>query len=303
MKWNSSSPDWPALPFAEWEATCDTLHMWTQIVGKTRMTLSAPLNHWWHVPLYVTPRGLSTSTIPYAGFTFDVEFDFVAHQLIIRLSNGGSRSMLLYRRPVADFYKEYIACLRSFGIEIEITRTPEEFDDPTPFDEDEHHSSYDRDYVDRFHRILVGVDTVLKLFRSHFRGKSSPVHFFWGSFDLAVTRFSGDECPPPKPANKVMAEAYSHEVISCGFWPGDRKFPHPAFYAYAMPRPVGFESQSVRPAATGWNAQLGEFILKYDDVRMAGSPQQAILEFCQSTYEAAANLARWDREALDCPNS
>jgi hypothetical protein len=285
--------DWPELAFADWVATCDTVHMWTQIVGKTRMALTPQLNHWWHVPLYVTPRGLSTSAIPYSDFTFDVEFDFVAHQCTIRLSNGGGRSMLLYARSVADFYQEYMSCLRSFGIEVSITRNPEEFDDPTPFDEDNHHASYDRDYVDRFHRILIAADTALKIFRGRFLGKCSPVHFFWGSFDLAVTRFNGELCPLPKMTDPVMAEAYSHQVISCGFWPGDRKFPHPAFYAYAVPRPDGLEAEP------GWNAQLGEFILRYDDVRQTPSPQQAILDFCQGTYEAAAKLAKWNRAALE----
>jgi hypothetical protein len=272
--------------------------MWTQIVGKTRAKLSAPVNHWWHVPFYVTPRGLSTSPIPYADFTFDVEFDFVAHQCHIRLSNGGGRSILLYARSVADFYKEYMSCLRSFGIDAAISLDPEEFDDPTPFNEDEHHASYDRVYVERFHKILIGVDSALKIFRGRYLGKCSPVHFFWGSFDLAVTRFNGELCPPPKMSDPVMAEAYSHQVISCGFWPGDRKFPNPAFYAYAVPKPDGLESEAVSPGA--WNAQIGEFILQYEDVRTAASPQEAILDFCQSTYEAAANLAHWDRAALEC---
>lgn len=299
MKSSSNSTDWPSLPFAEWEATCDTLHMWAQIVGKTRMALGPPLNHWWHVPFYVTPRGLSTSAIPYSDFTFDVEFDFVAHQCSIRLSNGGGRSMLLCPRSVADFYKEYMACLRSFGIDVQIDLDPQEFDDPTPFDRDERHASYDREYVDSFHRILIGADTALKIFRSRFLGKSSPVHFFWGSFDLAVTRFNGELCPPPKMKDPVMAEAYSHQAISCGFWPGDRKFPHPAFYAYAIPKPGGLETEPVKPGE--WNTQLGEFILKYDDIRAADSPRQEILDFCQSTYEAAARLSQWNRAALECP--
>lgn len=298
MKSNSISPEWPELPFREWEATCDTVHMWTQIVGKTRMTLSAPLNHWWHVPFYVTPRGLTTSAIPYADLTFEVEFDFVAHQLLFRLSNGGGRSMLLYPRSVADFYKEYMEILRSFGIEVTFDLKPEEFDDPTPYDEDTRHASYDRDYVGRFHSILIGADTALKKFRARYLGKSSPVHFFWGSFDLAVTRFNGEVCPPPKPEDRVMAEAYSHQVISCGFWPGDRKFPKAAFYAYAVPKPEGLESAAVKPG--GWNTQLGEFILEYDLVRAVDRPAQAIVDFCQSTYETAANLAGWNRAELEC---
>jgi hypothetical protein len=286
---------WPELPFSEWEGTCDTVHMWTQIVGKTRMVLSPPQNHWWHVPLYVTPRGLSTSTIPFGNQTFDVEFDFVAHQLVIRTSTGGSRSILLFPRSVADFYTEYMACLKSFGIEVTIDRKPSEFDDTTPFDEDRHHTSYDREYVDRFRQILINSDRVFKEFRSRFIGKCSPVHFFWGSFDLAVTRFSGRLCPPSeKKLDAITAEAYSHEVISCGFWPGDRRFKHPAFYAYALPKPAGVETEPF------WDTQLSEFVLKYEAVREAKAPGQAILEFCQSTYEAGARLAEWDRNALEC---
>lgn len=289
---------WPALPFREWEATCDTVHMWTQIVGKTRMTLSAPLNHWWHVPLYVTPRGLSTSPIPIGGGTFEVEFDFIGHQCAIRTSSGQGRSIPLFARSVADFYAEYMACLRSLGIEVKFELKPEEFDDATPYDEDRHHASYDVAYVERFREILIMADTVLKKFRARYLGKSSPVHFFWGSFDLAVTRFNGELCPPPKMSDRVMAEAYSHQVISCGFWPGDRKMPEPAFYAYAVPKPAGLEAARVRPGE--WDTQLGEFILKYEDARAAKQPEEAILDFCQSTYEAAANLAKWDRAALEC---
>jgi len=289
---------WPALPFREWEATCDTVHMWAQIVGKTRMTLSAPQNHWWHVPFYVTPRGLTTSPIPWGDGSFEVEFDFLAHQCAIRTSAGQGRSIPLYARSVADFYAEYMACLKSLGIELTFDRKPEEFDDTTPYDEDRHHASYDAEYVERFRRILIGADTALKQFRARYLGKSSPVHFFWGSFDLAVTRFNGELCPPPKPEDRVMAEAYSHQVISCGFWPGDRKFPNPAFYAYAVPKPDGLESAPVHSG--DWNPQLGEFILEYDAVRRAEKPAQAILEFCQSTYEAAANLAQWNRAALEC---
>jgi hypothetical protein len=286
---------WPALPFSEWEGTCDTVHMWTQIVGKTRMVLSSPQNHWWHVPFYVTPRGLTTSIIPVGNQTFDVEFDFVAHQLVIRTSTGGGRSINLFPRSVADFYAEYMAGLRSFGIEVTIDRRPAECDDTTPFDEDRHHASYDREYVDRFRQILINSDRVFKEFRSRFIGKCSPVHFFWGSFDLAVTRFSGRLCPPSeKKMDPVTAEAYSHEVISCGFWPGDRRFKHPAFYAYTIPKPAGIEAEPF------WDTQLGEFVLKYEAVREDAAPGQAVLEFCQSTYEAGAKLAQWDRTALEC---
>jgi hypothetical protein len=288
------STEWPALPFSDWEATCDTVHMWTQIVGKTRLALSPPQNHWWHVPLYVTPHGLNTSPIPFGKLTFDVEFDFVGHQVAIRTSAGEGRSIPLFPRSVADFYAEYMACLRSLGIEVKINPTPDEFDDTTPFGEDRHHASYDQESVERFRRILIDSDRVLKEFRSRFLGKCSPVHFFWGSFDLAVTRFSGRLAPKPEKTNPIMAEAYSHEVISCGFWPGDRRFKHPAFYAYVLPAPPGIDEEPF------WNTQLAEFILKYEAIREAEAPEQAILDFCQSTYEAGARLAQWDRQALEC---
>lgn len=297
MKPSSISSELPALAFSDWEATCDTVHMWTQIVGKTRMVLSPPVNHWWHVPFYVTPRGLTTSPIPFGGFTFDVQFDFTAHQCAIRASHGAGHSIPLYPRSVADFYAEYMACLRALGIDVKFPLKPEEFDDPTPYDEDRHHASYDAEYVDRFRRILTEADGALQIFRARFLGKCSPVHFFWGSFDLAVTRFNGELCPPPKMKDPVMAEAYSHRVISCGFWPGDRKFPHAAFYAYAAPKPDRLEAEPVNPGE--WNSQLGEFILRYDDIRRGASPRQAILDFCQSTYEAAAKLGQWNRAELE----
>jgi hypothetical protein len=271
--------------------------MWTQIVGKTRLALSAPQNHWWHVPLYVSPRGLNTSPIPFGNRTFDVEFDFLAHRLAIRTSSGEGRTISLHPRSVADFYAEYMACLHSLGIDVKIYRKPQEFDDTTPFDEDRHHLSYDREYVERFRRILVSSDRVLKTFRSRFLGKCSPVHFFWGSFDLAVTRFSGKAVHQPDTVDPITREAYSHEVSSCGFWPGDRRFKHPAFYAYTIPAPAGLEKQPVRPGA--WDTQLGEFILKYQDVRELDALDTAILDFCQGTYEAGANLAKWDRTALE----
>src|SRR6202167_66687 len=260
-----NSTDWPSLPFSDWEATCDTVHMWTQIVGKTRLALSPPLNHWWHVALYVTPRGLSTSTIPFGNQTFDLEFDFVAHQLIIRTSTGGGRSIRLFPRSVADFYAEYMACLRSFGIEVTIDRRPAEFDDATPFDEDRHHASYDRECIDRFHRILINSDRVLKQFRSRFLGKCSPVHFFWGSFDLAVTRFSGRRAPARPGADAVTREAYSHEVSSVGFWPCSGDIKGAAFYSYASPEPPGFKDANVRPDAAHYEKQPGEFLLMYED--------------------------------------
>jgi len=291
--------DWPALPFAEWEKTCDTLHMWTQIVGKTRMALTPLENHWWNVPLYVTPRGLGTSAIPWNHGSFAMEFDLVGHQLVFHNSGGVQHCMRLYPRSVADFYAEYMAALKSLGIEVKIYKVPVEFDDTTPFDQDRHHASYDTGYVERFRSILVNSDRVFKQFRSRFLGKSSPVHFFWGSFDLAVTRFSGRRAPQGEGVDPVTREAYSHEVTSCGFWPGDRRFPNAAFYAYSAPVPPGLEKEPVRPQAAGWNAQLGEFILKYEDARSSSSPDQAILDFCESAYEAGAKLAQWDRTSLE----
>jgi hypothetical protein len=291
----------PALPFASWEATCDTVHMWTQIVGKTRKELTPLVNHFWNTALYVTPRGLTTSFIPYGSEGgFDIEFDFIADKLAIRTSTGGERTLRLYPRSVADFYAEYMAQLRSLDIEVKIHTKPDEFDDPTPFEQDTHHASYDKEYIERFRRILMYADRVFNRFRSRFIGKASPVHFFWGSFDLAATRFSGRRAPEQPDADPITREAYSHECSSCGFWPGNRAYPHPAFYSYAAPKPEGFEKAPVQPG--GWDTQLGEFILKYDDVRVSSDPDTAVLDFCQSTYEAGATLAHWDREALERPD-
>ena len=294
-------PEWPALPFAEWEKTCDTLHMWTQIVGKTRMALAPLENHWWNVPLYVTPRGLGTSAVPWKSGVFSIEFDLVAHQLLFHSSGGVQHSIRLFPRSVADFYAEYMAALRSLEIEVRIYKVPVEFDDVTPFDQDRHHASYDTGYVERFHHILIHADRIFKQFRSRFLGKSSPVHFFWGSFDLAVTRFSGRRAPEREGVDPVTREAYSHEVTSCGFWPGSRVFPHAAFYAYSAPVPPGLEKEPVRPPAAGWDSTLGEFIFKYEDARLGPAPDQAILDFCQSAYEGGANLAKWDRSSFERP--
>ena len=291
--------EWPALPFSEWEKTCDTLHMWTQIVGKTRLKLAPLENHWWNVPLYVTPRGLTTSAIPWKDGSFAIEFDLVAHRLLFQTSEGLEHSMRLYPRSVADFYAEYMATLRSLGIDVKIYKVPVEFDDTTPFDQDRHHASYDTEYVERFRRVLIHADRVFKRFRSRFLGKCSPVHFFWGSFDLAVTRFSGRRAPEREGADAMMREAYSHQVTSCGFWPGDRRFPHAAFYAYSAPVPPGLEKEPVRPGAAGWNAQLGEFVFPYEDARTSSDPERAVLEFCESTYGAGAKLAGWDRAGLE----
>ncbi len=292
-------PDWPPLPFAEWESTCDTVHLWTQIVGKTRKAFTPLVNHWWNVTLYVTPRGLTTSTIPFEHGAFEVQFDFIRHRLLVETSRGEERTIGLRPRSVADFYSEYVTTLRSLGIKPNIHTTPDEFDDKTPFEKDEKHASYDRKYVENFRRILLNADRLFKLFRSPFLGKCSPVQFFWGSFDLAVTRFSGRPAPPPKGADAMTREAYSQEVISVGFWPGDRRYKQAAFYSYTLPAPAGLEKETVRPNSAHWDTQMGEFLLNYDDVRAVDSPDQAILDFCESTYEAGAKLAQWDRKALE----
>jgi hypothetical protein len=290
---------WPPLPLAEWQDTCDTLHMWTQVVGKTRLALTPLVNHWWNVPFYVTPRGLTTSPVPYGNGTFEAEFDLIGHRLRMCNCEGREHDIALYPRSVADFHAEYMSWLRSLGIEVTINTMPSEFPDPIRFEEDHKHSAYDKDYVERFRRILIGGDRLLHGFRSRFIGKCSPVHFFWGSFDLAVTRFSGRPAPQRPGADAITREAYSHEAISCGFWPGDARFPQPAFYAYAAPSPAGLDTEPVDPSAAYWDTTLGEFILKYDDARKSQSTDDDILSFCQSTYEAAAKLAGWDRALLE----
>ncbi|HLW54086.1 MAG TPA: DUF5996 family protein [Candidatus Angelobacter sp.] len=299
----SDTPEcWPPLPLAEWKDTCATLHMWTQIVGKTRMALTPLINHWWNVPLYVSSRGLTTSSIPYGERVFEIEFDFLSHILDIRCSDGGSRQLLLASRSVADFYAEYMAALKSLAIEVHIWKMPVEVADPIPFDQDRKHAAYDREYAQRFWRVLVSATDVLQVFRSGFIGKTSPVHFFWGSFDLALTRFSGRRAPERNDADpvlrKIMREAYSHEVISAGWWPGAGE-QDAAFYAYAAPVPEGLAQQQVRPEQAFYNQGLGEFLLNYEDVRRAASPTQALMEFLESTYAAAASLAKWDRAALE----
>ena len=291
--------DWPPLPYAAWEATRDTLHMWTQIVGKTRLALTPRQNHWWNVPLYVSPRGLTTSAVPEGGHrTFEAEFDFLAHRLELRASDGARAQIELFPRSVADFYREYRARLRELGVEVKFWPVPVEFDDPTPFPEDNHHASYDAPAVERFRQALINADLVLKTFQSRFLGKTSPVHFFWGSFDLAVTRFSGRRAPERPGADSITREAYSHEVISGGFWPGDRRFPHAAFYCYAAPVPEGLETEAVPPPGA-WNRALGEFVLKYEDIREDEAPDEEALAFLQSAYEAGARRALWDRPALE----
>jgi hypothetical protein len=291
--------NWPALPYEAWSDTCETLHMWTQVVGKVRMELSPFVNHWWHVTLYLTPRGLTTSSIPYQGGAFEVNFDFIEHNLSILTSEGTTKVLPLIPRSVAAFYWEFMASLHALGIEVTINTLPSEVQNPIRCDEDEVHASYDPVYASRFWRILVQTDTILKRYRSPFLGKSSPIHFFWGSFDLALTLFSGRRAPERQGADLITREAYSHEEISCGFWPGNERFPAPAFYSYTYPEPPGLEPASIRPVAAFYSQELGEFLLHYDDVRSASSPEQTVLEFFQSTYEAGATLAHWDRDAIE----
>jgi hypothetical protein len=290
---------WPALPYEAWRDACQTLHLWTQIVGKVRMEFSPFLNHWWHVTLYVTPRGLTTSAIPYQGGTFEVAFDFVEHNLSIRTSEGTTKALPLIRRSVAAFYRECMACLHALGIEVTINPLPSEVQNPIRCDVDEVHASYDPVYAQRFWRILVQTDAVLQRYRAPFLGKSSPIHFFWGSFDLALTLFSGRRAPARPGADRMTREAYSHEVISCGFWPGDDRFPAPAFYSYISPEPPGLPTASIRPEEAFYSQELGLFLLRYEDVRTASSPELALLEFFQSTYETRAQLAQWDHAALE----
>ncbi len=300
----SKSSDWPDLPFEKWADTAATLHMWTQVVGKVRLQQTPWTNHSWHVPLYLTARGLSTSPIPHGGRVFEINFDFLDHQLAIQTIEGARRLIPLEPRSVSDFYGAVLDSLRSLGLDIHIHTTPCEMPDGIPFENDNAHHSYDREYVTRFWRALVQIDRVFKEFRARFVGKCSPVHFFWGSFDLAVTRFSGREAPPhpggiPNFPDWVAREAYSHEVSSAGFWPGGGGIDHASFYSYAYPAPTGFAKARVRPAGALWSDSLGEFLLPFADVREAASPDELLLEFLQSTYEAAAGSAAWDRAALE----
>lgn len=295
---------WPALPpLADWQDTFDTLHRWTQIVGKVRLECAPRLNHSWGSTLYVTTRGLTTSPIPHGGCTFAIDFDFVAHALRVSTSEDEERSFALESMSVADFYRKTMDTLSGLGIEVEILARPVEVEEATPFEEDTGHASYDADAAHRFWRALVQADRVLTDFRARFTGKVSPVHFFWGAFDLAVTRFSGRDAPKhpggvPNCADWVMEEAYSHELASAGFWAG-AGLGEPAFYAYAYPEPEGFRARAVEPEAVVYHEDLGEFVLPYEAVRTAPDPDAALLAFLQSTYEAAADLADWDREALE----
>ncbi|MGP1373661.1 MAG: DUF5996 family protein [Almyronema sp.] len=294
---------WPPLPLAAWQETYTTLHLWTQIVGKIRLALVPSLNHWWHSTLYVTPRGLTTGAMPYGTQSLQISFDFLDHQLQIATSEGGVHQRALRADSVANFYQGVMAALRQLGVEVQIWTRPQEIADPIAFEQDQQHAAYDPEYAQRFWRILVQSDRVLNQFRSAFLGKSSPVHFFWGSFDLAVTRFSGRPAPEhpggiPNMADWVTREAYSHEVSSCGFWPGGGTT-EALFYAYAYPVPAGFAAYAVQPEAAFYSADLQEFVLPYEAVRQAADPTATLLAFLQSTYEAAANLGHWPRTALE----
>ena len=290
---------WPPLPLAEWEATRATLHMWTQVVGKIRLAQTPPVNHWWNTPLYVTARGLTTSAMSYGERTFEIDFDFIDHNLIIKASDGSRRELNLAPRSVADFYHEVMRLLRELDIEIKIWTMPVEIPDPIAFEKDETHSSYDAEQATRFWRALLRTTKVFEEFRSRFTGKCSPVHFFWGSFDLAVTRFSGRPAPEREGADPITREAYSHEVISHGFWPGSGPVQAPAFYSYTAPEPDGLSLEKIRPEKAFYHQEMKEFLLYYDDVRQSSSPEETLMDFLQSTYEAGALLARWDRAALE----
>ena len=295
---------WPSLMLSEWQDTHDTLHMWTQIVGKTRLALAPRENHWWHVPLYVTARGLATSPIPYRARTFGVEFDFIDHRLIVSTSDGATRSIALRPQAVADFYREYIDTLESLGITAKIWPVPVEVDAPIPFLQDRRHASYEPEPAQRFFHMLLHANRVLTRFKGRFLGKTSPVHFFWGAFDLALTRFSGRRAPEPNEAEWwVLREAMSHEEMSFGFWPGSGAVPEAAFYAYVRPEPPDLSSMVVRPGTAYYSRELADFILPYESVRSLSAPDDAVLDFYQSVYDAGADLARWDRAALDRPST
>ena len=295
---------WPSLPLDEWKGTYETLHLWSQIVGKIRLSQATWINHSWHVPLYVTARGLTTSLIPYGNRPFEIAFDFIAHRLAIRVSDGTQRELPLRPQSVADFHDELLGELGKLGLGVVIHGKPCELEVAIPFAEDHQHASYDPEYANRFWRVLMQADRVFQQFRARFVGKNSPVHFFWGSCDLAVTRFSGRPAPAhaggiPNLPDWVVREAYSHEVSSAGFWPGGGPHPFPLFYSYAYPEPEGFNATKVLPEGAFFSGDLHEFILPYDVVREAASPDQVLLDFLQSTYEAAADLGKWDRVALE----
>ncbi|MDB5103721.1 MAG: hypothetical protein JWP91_1410 [Fibrobacteres bacterium] len=299
----STQNPWPSLPLSEWRETRETLHMWTQIVGKVRLAQSPLINHWWEVPLYLTSRGMTTSPIPHHGATFQIDFDFISHNLQIQSSEGIERILYLSPMPVAEFYQWVMEALGELGLPVRIRTLPVEVENPIPFDEDYTHHSYDPEYAWRFWRSLVSIQQVFELFRSRFTGKCSPIHFFWGGFDLALSRYSGRPAPEHQPTPftpaSIVREAYSHEVSSCGFWPGGGIIDGAMFYAYAYPEPGGFKEHPVAPAGAYYNRELGEFLLPYESVRRSDDPEGTLLGFLQSTYEAAADLGGWDRKALE----
>jgi hypothetical protein len=298
----TDTEEWPALPSDAWEDTRETFHMWCQIVGKVKLALAPPLTDWWGVAFTVTARGLTTSTIPSGRRVFEVDFDLIDHRLDIHVSDGSSRSIALRPRSVADFYQEFMTALDSLGIKVSINTHPVEVENTIPCDLDHVHTSYDPEYVTRFWRILVQVDRVLQRYRSPFVGKSSPVLFWWGSFDLSETRFSGHRAPTGKLPARWMALYADHEQANAGFWPGGGKMKEPSFFAYTIPEPPGYREAAIRPDPAFFHADLGEFVLRYGDVRQAASPDQLILDFFESTYEAGATLAGWDRAGLERPS-
>lgn len=289
---------WPELIFEEWQDTLATVHMWTQIVGKIRLKLTPLVNHWWNTTLYVSARGLTTSPMTYEDRIFEIEFDFIDHKLRIECSDGALTTLALRPQSVADFYKEVMDALHGLGIDVKIWPMPVEIPNPIRFTEDTVHKSYDAEYMNRFWHALVSIDEVFQQFRSRFLGKVSPVHFWWGSFDHAVTRFSGRSAPPREGADNITIEAYSHEVISHGFWPGGNGA-QAAFYSYTAPEPAGLSETKIKPAAAFYSQDMKEFLLPYDAVRRSPSPDDALMDFLQSTYEVGADLAKWDRKALE----
>jgi hypothetical protein len=296
---SSGESSWPSLPLDDWQDTYATLHMWTQIVGKVRLALSPRINHWWEVSLYVNSHGLTTSAIPYRDNNFEIQFDFIDHELKIQTSWDTAQTMPLKAQSVADFYGAFQAALGKLDIRVKIWGTPVEVANPVPFEKDTQHASYDPEYAHRFWQILASTQNVFQEFRARFIGKDSPVHFFWGSFDLAVTRFSGRRAPERPGADAITREAYSHEVISAGFWPGGGAVKGAAFYAYAAPEPSGFGEQPVQPAKAFYDPEMKEFFLMYDDVRGTTSPRETLLSFLQSTYVAGATLGSWNRKELE----
>ena len=301
----SKQAAWPVLQFNDWKDTLATVHLWTQIVGKIRLRTMPWLNHSWHVTLYIGPYGLTTGSMPYQHGIFQIDFDFIHHQLLITTSAGGKETLALKPISVADFYKALFVMLQKLDIDVTIYTVPSEIENAIPFEEDHTHKSYDAQQIKNFWQAIVNINTVLTRFRARFTGKCSPVHFFWGAFDLAVTRFSGRDAPihpgiaPNMPA-KVMQEAYSKEVSSCGFWPGSEQYPHASFYSYCYPATPAFGEQPVKPAGAFYSQEMGEFLLPYEVVQQAADPEETLLAFLQSTYEAAANTGHWDRKALEC---